>query len=94
MSSAKKQRLVRKASNLNVEDLERIAVLKRCGMYEEDGEEEQADNAEGEEHGKSGEKKRPAGPSAAEIKRPKLSKSLETLTAEHPILGEIGDAAR
>ena len=28
----KKQRLMKKASNLNVEDLERIAVLKRCGL--------------------------------------------------------------
>ena len=28
----KKQRLLRKASNLNLEDLERIAVLKRCGL--------------------------------------------------------------
>ena len=85
-----KQRLIKKAGKLSPEDLERIAVLKRCGMYEEDGEEEQTENAEGEEHGKSGEKKRPAGPSAAEVKRPKLAKSLETLTAEHPILGEIG----
>ena len=87
-----KQRLIKKAGKLSPEDLERIAVLKRCGMYEEDGEEEQKDNAEGEEHGKSGEKKRPAGPSAAEIKRPKLAKSLETLTAANPILEEIGVA--
>ena len=85
-----KQRLIKKAGKLSPEDLERIAVLKRCGMYEEDGEEEQTENAEAEDHAKSGEKKRPAGPSAAEMKRPKLSKSLETLTAEHPILGEIG----
>ena len=87
-----KQRLIKKAGKLSPEDLERIAVLKRCGLYEEDGEEEQTDNAEGEEHGKAGEKKRPAGPSAAEIKRPKLSKSLETLTAANPILEEIGVA--
>ena len=32
LEKRKKQRLVRKASNLNVEDLERIAVLKRCGL--------------------------------------------------------------
>ena len=31
----KKQRLVRKASTLNVEDLERMAVLKRCGLHSE-----------------------------------------------------------
>ena len=30
LEKRKKQRLLRKASNLNVEDLERIAVLKRC----------------------------------------------------------------
>ena len=85
-----KQRLIKKAGKLSPEDLERIAVLKRCGMYEEDGEEEQTENGEAEDHANAGEKKRPAGPSAAEMKRPKLSKSLETLTAEHPILGEIG----
>ena len=32
LEKRKKQRLVRKASSLNVEDLERIAVLKRCGL--------------------------------------------------------------
>ena len=42
-----KQRLIKKAGKLSPEDLERIAVLKRCGMYEEDGEEKQTDNAEG-----------------------------------------------
>ena len=33
-----KQRLIRKAGKLSAEDLERIAVLKRCGLYAEDGE--------------------------------------------------------
>ena len=32
LEKRRKQRLMRKASNLNVEDLERIAVLKRCGL--------------------------------------------------------------
>ena len=32
LEKRKKQRLVRKASSLNIEDLERIAVLKRCGL--------------------------------------------------------------
>ena len=32
LEKRKKQRLVRKASSLNVEDLERIAVLKRCAL--------------------------------------------------------------
>ena len=35
LEKRKKQRLVRKASTLNVEDLERIAVLKRCGFISE-----------------------------------------------------------
>ena len=79
-----KQRLIKKAGKLSPEDLERIAVLKRCGMYDEDGEEKETDNAAGESPGKSGEKKSPAGPSAAEIKRLNLSKSLETWTAANP----------
>jgi hypothetical protein len=33
----KKQRLVKKASQLSPEDLERIAVLKRCGMWTAEG---------------------------------------------------------
>ena len=33
----KKQRLVKKASTLSPEDLERIAVLKRCGLWSADG---------------------------------------------------------
>ena len=28
-----KQRIVQKASNLRAEDLERLAVLKRCGLF-------------------------------------------------------------
>ena len=35
LEKRKKQRLVRKASSLNVEDLERIAVLKRCALLTE-----------------------------------------------------------
>ena len=37
-----KQRLIRKAGKLSAQDLERIAVLKRCGLYagEEDGDTE------------------------------------------------------
>ena len=34
-SRRSKQRLVRKAGKLSAEDLERIAVLKRCGLYAE-----------------------------------------------------------
>ena len=33
-----KQRLIRKAGKLSAEDLERMAVLKRCGLYADDGE--------------------------------------------------------
>ena len=39
-----KQRLIRKAGKLSAEDLERIAVLKRCGLYAD--EEEQAADTE------------------------------------------------
>ena len=34
-----KQRLIRKAGKLSAQDLERIAVLKRCGLYADDDEE-------------------------------------------------------
>ena len=84
-----KQRLIKKAGKLSPEDLERIAVLKRCGMYDEDGE-EKTNKAQEDKDGKPGTKK--SGPSAAEIKRPKLSTSMETLTAANPILQEIGIA--
>ena len=40
-----KSRLIRKAGKLSPEDLERIAVLKRCGLYADDGGEEAADAA-------------------------------------------------
>ena len=85
-----KQRLIKKAGKLSPEDLERIAVLKRCGLYEEEGDAEEAGDASADGRSEAGDKKRSAGPSAAEIKRPKLSKSMETLTAANPILEEIG----
>lgn len=84
-----KQRLIKKAGKLSPEDLERIAVLKRCGLFEEDGEEE-ADNAEGEQGSRRALKASSAEPSLAESKRPKLAKTLETLTASNPILDEVG----
>jgi len=34
LEKRKKTRLMRKASSLNIEDLERIAVLKRCGLIQ------------------------------------------------------------
>ena len=37
LEKRKKQRLLRKASTLNLEDLERIAVLKRCGLVVSSG---------------------------------------------------------
>ena len=85
-----KQRLIKKAGKLSPEDLERIAVLKRCGLYEEDAEEGEEDNESGEEGSRTSEKRRLPGPSLAESKRPKMSKALETLTASNPILAEIG----
>ena len=47
----KKQRLIKKAANLSAEDLERIAVLKRCGLADrlqsssEDGSAQRVDPA-------------------------------------------------
>ena len=45
-SPRQKHKLVRKAGKLSAEDLERIAVLKRCGLYAE-----MPDNYEQEHHG-------------------------------------------
>ena len=84
-----KQRLIKKAGKLSPEDLERIAVLKRCGMFDDDDDEDD-DNAEAESRASGSKKGSTAGPSAAEAKRPKLTTSLETLTAANPILQEMG----
>jgi hypothetical protein len=43
----KKQRLVKKASQLSPEDLERIAVLKRCGMWTAEGRAPRASHSRG-----------------------------------------------
>ena len=88
-SKKAKQRLIKKAGKLSPEDLERIAVLKRCGLYDDDGADD-ADNAEGEAGAKRSQKVSSAGPSLAETKRPRLEKTLKTLTASNPILDEIG----
>ena len=84
-----KQRLIKKAGKLSPEDLERIAVLKRCGLYEDAGEAESAekDDAASSSDNPKGIK---AGPSEAEKKRPKLAKTLESLAMSNPILQEIG----
>ena len=37
-----KQRLIRKAGRLSAQDLERMAVLKRCGLYADEGEDAEA----------------------------------------------------
>ena len=60
-----KQRLIKEAGKLSPEDLERIAVLKRCGLYQEDADEEE-DKASGDEPSKASDKGRSAGPSEAE----------------------------
>ena len=36
-----KQRLIKKAGKLSPEDLERIAVLKRCGLFVDEGNDEE-----------------------------------------------------
>ena len=87
-----KQRLIKKAGKLSPEDLERIAVLKRCGLFEE-GVDNDVVNTETDQDSKGGKKGGMAGPSDAEAKRPKLAKTLEQLTASNPILEEIGVAS-
>ena len=67
-----KQRLIKKAGKLSPEDLERIAVLKRCGLYQEEDEDGE-DGADGSVDADS-RKKTPqqSGPSEAESKRKRL----------------------
>ena len=85
-----KQRLIKKAGKLSPEDLERIAVLKRCGLFEEGPEDEaKASEAEGEAS-KGSKKGSTGGPSLAESKRPKVSSALGKLSKTNPIMGEIG----
>ena len=85
-----KQRLIKKAGKLSPEDLERIAVLKRCGVSEE-GSNEAEEEAEAEVQACTGGNKGSGGsPSAAESKRPKCSSALETLSKKNPIFEEIG----
>jgi len=85
-----KQRLIKKAGKLSPEDLERIAVLKRCGLFqEEDEDEEDAADGAGEAHRRQ---KTPqqSEPSEAESKRKKLGDALESLACKHSILDELG----
>ena len=44
-----KSRLIRKATKLSAEDLERIAVLKRCGLYSDATDADDGNDADGEE---------------------------------------------
>jgi len=84
-----KQRLIKKAGKLSPEDLERIAVLKRCGLFVEDGEDVQ-DNTEGDKGNSGNPPSSSAGVSLEEKKRPKLSQTLKSLAESNPILEEFG----
>ena len=86
-----KQRLIKKAGKLSPEDLERIAVLKRCGLFV-DNTDDDVDEGDGD-NTKLGTKKFNAKtPSLEESKRAKLTKTLQSLTDANPILGEFGVA--
>ena len=85
-----KQRLIKKAGKLSPEDLERIAVLKRCGLFQE--EDQDAEDAADEAGHEVRPQKTPllAGPSEAELKRKKLGDALESIAGKHSILDELG----
>ena len=85
-----KQRLIKKAGKLSPEDLERIAVLKRCGLYQEEDEDGE-DGPDGSGDADSRRKTpQQSGPSEAESKRKKLGEALESITGAHSILDELG----
>jgi hypothetical protein len=85
-----KQRLIKKAGKLSPEDLERIAVLKRCGLFQE--EDQEAEDAADDADQTETHQKTPlqSGPSEAEAKRKKLGDALELLAGKHSILDELG----
>lgn len=84
-----KQRLIKKAGKLSPEDLERIAVLKRCGLFVDQGDDEDNEGDDGEVS--TGSKASSwKGPSPEEKKRPKLEKTMQALAESNPILEEVG----
>ena len=84
-----KQRLVKKASKLSPADLERIAVLKRCGLYEEQEEDGHAESGDGDKVSAMKRESFGEQPSASGKKK-NLKDALETLTVNNPVLQEIG----
>ena len=62
-----KQRLIKKAGKLSPEDLERIAVLKRCGLFVDEADDEDKEGDEGDE-APANKKTIVKGPSAEEKK--------------------------
>ena len=86
-----KQRLIKKAGKLSPEDLERIAVLKRCGLFVDEADDEDKEGDEGDE-APANKKTIVKGPSPEEKKRPKLEKAVQALTESNPILEEVGVA--
>ena len=86
-----KQRLIKKAGKLSPEDLERIAVLKRCGLFVDEADDSDNEGDEGEE-APAKKKANVKGPSPEEKKRPNLEKTMKALTEANPILEEVGVA--
>ena len=84
-----KSRLIRKAGKLSAEDLERIAVLKRCGLYSEAAEAEDGNEGEGDDASEAAS----SGSSAARGLEPKKQK-LATLLAESADARALMDGVR
>ena len=85
-----KQRLVRKAGKLSAEDLERIAVIKRCGLYAEKSEEK-----EEEEEGTDVRSEAAASPSSAappQQKKRKLVSAVEKISGAGKIFKDLNSA--
>ena len=81
-----KQRLIRKAGKLSAQDLERIAVLKRCGLYADD-EDGHADSVSGEKAAVDPDEAPVAGPSD---KKQKLSDVVQKIAGADIVLEALG----
>ena len=84
-----KQRLIRKAGKLSAQDLERIAVLKRCGLYADD--EEGTSAASGTSMGSTDPDERPVlGPAD---KQQKLADVVQKIEGSQVVLEALGHGA-
>ena len=84
-----KQRLIRKAGKLSAQDLERIAVLKRCGLYADD-EDGDAEPRRGEKATVDRDEAPVAGPSD---KKQKLSDVCQKIAGADIVLEALGRGA-